>query len=221
MKRLPQEINDRPFAHGYYQHVWYVLLIALYLFCFFLAERLVVDAYWVSYLPADDLIPFCEWFVIPYVLWYPFLVLPGVYLLLRDVSGFKQYILYIFVSFMSCILFCILFPNGQNLRPESFPRENILTGLVAALYQADTNTNVLPSMHVLGCMAVVIAVFRSEKLRRPLLCTATVLLALLIVISTVFIKQHSLLDLLVAIPWGFAAFWAVYVLPEWIARHRK
>ena len=47
-------------------------------------------------------------------------------------------------------LFCALIPNGQDLRPAVMPRDNIFCDLVAYTYSLDTNTNVFPSVHVLG-----------------------------------------------------------------------
>ena len=120
--------------------------------------------------------------------------------------------LYILVGFLSALAFCLIFPNGQDLRPEHFPRENVFTWVLGMLYAADTNTNVLPSMHVIGSFAFVFAAFDARCLKscrwiRPV----TVIVAVLICVSTVFVKQHSVLDTLVGIPWAFATYAVVYL----------
>lgn len=101
------------------------------------------------------------------------------------------------------------FPNGQNLRPAEFTDPNIFTWLVGRLYHADTNTNVIPSMHVLGCMAAVFGLFRC-------CCTprwakiGVIILTVLINASTVFIKQHSILDVIIALIVSVVLYFVVF-----------
>ena len=178
-------------AHPEY---WYFLFIPGYIISFFIMEHLVPadSSYWVTWCRLDDYIPFWEVFVIPYCLWYPFLFLTGMLLMLRDVPEVRRYVWFMIAGFGFCMIFCILFPNGQDLRPAVFPRDNLFTGILAGIYSTDTNTNVLPSMHVVGCVAAVIAIFRSKPnrwWRLPIL-----ILAVLISASTVLVKQHSIID---------------------------
>ncbi len=197
-------------------HVKYVLVLPAYLILFAIAEKLVVSDYWVSYLPMDDSIPFCEWFIFPYVSWYLFLIVPGLILLFRDPEGFRRYMTLIGIGFSSALIFCLLFPNGQNLRPDPLPRSNFATWLVSRIYAADTNTNVCPSMHVIGCYAVAYTAWkRLPKGRRGWLYPA-IAMSVLISVSTVFVKQHSVLDILVAIPWSVAAGWISWRLQDFL-----
>ena len=128
----------------------YALWLPLYLLAFVLIEHLPQPSYWATQLPLDDAIPFCEWFVLFYCAWYPLLVTVGIYLLLRDAPAFRRYMAFLAVTFFASVLIWLLIPNGQDLRPQVFPRENLPTTLVAALYRIDTNTNVFPSVHVVG-----------------------------------------------------------------------
>jgi membrane-associated phospholipid phosphatase len=93
-----------------------------------------------------------------------------------------------------------VFPNGHNLRPRTFPRDNIFTQLIGYLYKADTPTNVLPSIHVYNSVGIMIAVMRSKcfKNKKPLKAFMMVL-GVSIICSTVLIKQHSMLDVLLAL----------------------
>ena len=149
-----------------FHHFWYLLIWDVYLSLYYLAEHLIVDNYWVSYLPIDDAIPFCRFFIIPYCMWHPLLVLMTVYLFFYDVPAFKRFMLYIGLGFGGSIIFCMLFPNGQDLRPTSFAQNDFFTWLVQRIYAADTNTNVIPSMHVIGCAALTLACFDAPSLRR-------------------------------------------------------
>lgn len=184
----------RNFYHTY-PHIKYCLFFPIYLVIYFVAEAVITENYWVSYLPLDDHIPFLEGFVVFYDLWYPAMILIGVYLLLKEPEQFKRYMIFLFAGFFLCEVIWILFPNGQNLRPEVFPRDNIFTHLIAGLYAADTNTNVFPSAHVVGAIAVVEGVFNSCTLKKKrILKVSTAVLCFFIAMSTVFIKQHSILD---------------------------
>ena len=119
----------------------------------------------------------------------------------HDAVEFKRYMLYIAVGFYGACVVYLLFPDGQDLRPAQVPRRrNVLTAILGWLYAHDTNTNVLPSTHVIGCMGVCFAVFHCKRIHSTLLKAGTVFLALLICASTVFVKQHSILDFFVAVP---------------------
>ena len=192
---------------------WYILFVPGFLLCFFTVERLIpADGdYWVSYLPLDDRIPFLEMFVVPYCLWYPLLFFTGLALLLTDVPEFRRYMQFLILGFGFSLVFCLVFPNGQELRPQPFERDNLFTCVLGKLYAVDTNTNVLPSMHVIGCAAAAVAAFRTRgplgRWRWPVL-----VLAALISASTVLVKQHSILDLFagaaVSIPIWFLLYYS-------------
>lgn len=170
-----------------------------------------MEGYIVTYLPLDDLIPFCEWFLIPYYLWYPYLLGIGLFLLFFDSDGFKKYMTFIGIGFIGATVIFLLFPNGQDLRVTEFANDNIFTRAIAGLYIADTNTNVCPSLHVVGSLAGVIAVFHSKKMRNMWLRIAVCVLAALICAATVFIKQHSVVDFLVSLPYCAIIYTIVYM----------
>lgn len=187
----------------------YLVWIPVYLLSFFLIERLPMPVYWATQLPLDGRIPFCEWFVIPYCLWYVLLAGTGAWLLFRDEAAFRRYMLFLAVTFFLSEAVWLLFPNGQDLRPAAMPRENPLTALVALLYRVDTNTNVFPSVHVVGSIGAALAV-RDSQSAPGALCRGTAVLAALICLSTVFIKQHSLLDVCGGLLLSWAAARPIY-----------
>ena len=195
-----------------HQHFLALLYLPVYLLWYVLLEVRDLPDYDSVYCPMDDWIPCCEWFVIPYVMWYGYLAAVGLYLMVRDRGEFLRCCIFVFGGMSLCLLICTVFPNGQDLRPAVFPRENLLTALVQGIYAADTNTNVLPSMHVLASMAVHTAVNRSRTplLRKRWVKRASLALCILICLATVFIKQHSVLDGLAAILLYFPLYWLVY-----------
>lgn len=210
---MTDEINSNPIKHKYYKHIWFILIFPAYLISFFILEQIINENYlgmWLSHIPLDDMIPFCEEFVIFYSLWYPLLGLMGVYLIFKDARGFKKYMTYIGVTFFTMIIVCAVFPNYQDMRPAITGNENIFTAIMKGIYTADTCTNVLPSAHVLGAMAVTFAVCDCKSLKSVWWKIGSVVIGTLICISTVFVKQHSILDMFVAIPIGILAWVLVY-----------
>ena len=194
----------------------YVLWLPVYLLSFFVIERVVVTGYRPTQTWLDAYIPFCEWFVIPYCLWYPLLVAVGLWLLWKDREGFHRYMRFLALTFFASALIWFLIPNGQDLRPAVMLRDNPLTRLVEGLYSIDTNTNVFPSVHVVGSVGAALAVWDSPRLRaHPLLRWGVPVLAALICISTLFIKQHSVLDVVSGLVLSLLAAIPIYLIP-WI-----
>ena len=196
-----------------YPHVWYLLIWIVYLMLFWLAEHLIVDKYWVSHLPIDDQIPFCRFFIIPYCTWHPLLFLMTAYLFFTDAPAFKRFVVYIGLGFGGSILFCMLFPNGQDLRPTEFAQNDFFIWLVRMVYAADTNTNVCPSIHVIGSFAVYFAVRDIRRFRAKGWRLGFLTMAVLISLSTVFLKQHSVLDVLAGLAVCAAAYPLIYRVP--------
>ena len=178
-----------------WQELRYTLWFPVYFLIYLAMERLFPTIQWATQTPVDRLFPFCEAFVIPYCLWYPLLILVGVYLLRSDVPAYRRYMRFLAATFFLSELVWLLLPNGQALRPAVMPRENLLSVLVAMIYRADTCTNVFPSVHVVGSVGAALAVWDSPRLRsHPLPRLGVPVLAALICVSTLFIKQHSVLD---------------------------
>lgn len=158
----------------------------------------------------DQVIPFHESFFIAYQLWMVCMLAMTLYTVLYDVPSFKKYIKFLIISFSISTFVYLVFPTCQNLRPTQFERDNILTRLVQLMYHVDTNTNVCPSEHVIGAMAVLAAAINTKRLRSPWKITVIAALMILISLSTVFLKQHSMVDVFAAMPVCMAAYWFCY-----------
>ena len=87
----------------------------------------------------------------------------------------------------------------QALRPVEFTRDNWMIDIVRGLYDFDTNTNVCPSIHVLGSLAAGFAGLHSKTLKGWGWKLFFVLSMVFISLSTVFLKQHSILDVFAAL----------------------
>lgn len=197
-----------------FEHLKYLIFWPIYGFFFLIVERLWIrDSYTPIYCSLDDKIPFCEYFLIPYLFWFVFLVGIQIYTLLYDTENFKKFMKFIIVSYSAAVIIYILFPNCQELRPVVFERDNLFTQFMTGFYQFDTNTNVCPSIHVIGSVAVMLCAWNSKHLHTTGWRIIFGLTAFLISISTVFLKQHSVLDVLAAVP--------VCVIAYMVSFHRK
>lgn len=184
-----------------FSHVKLLLFWPLFGLCFLYVERFYpVSRYISMHCALDDLIPFCELFLIPYLFWFVYLTGSVIYTFFFDVRSFRREMYFVIVTYSVTILIYLLFPTCQLLRPEVFPRDNLFTRFIAHFYAFDTNTNVCPSLHVIGSIAALIGFWDSPHFSSRKWRIASAVAAALVCISTVFIKQHSILDVLAALP---------------------
>ncbi|MBE6623629.1 MAG: phosphatidic acid phosphatase [Ruminococcaceae bacterium] len=145
------------------------------------------------WIPLDDLIPFNELFVIPYVFWFGYIVIALVYTFFYDVDTYKRYMYFIMITYSIALISYIFFPTEQNLRPEFIPRDNFLVDFMRDFWDYDTSTNVCPSVHVIGSFAATFA-FQHSKGISNWVKAGCQIMNVLICLSTVFLKQHSAID---------------------------
>ena len=188
-----------------YHHLLYLLGWVGYFSLYFLTENLIpVEKCYPMHCFVDDLIPFHEAFVIPYTSWYLLIVISLLFFMLYDVDSFKKLQTYIIITQVVAMFFYIILPTRQDLRPEVFPRENFLTSVVAFLYSFDTPTGVCPSLHVAYSLGIA-SVWLKSKDASLLWKIIVVIWIVIICLSTAFVKQHSFVDILAALPLGVLA----------------
>lgn len=194
-----------------FRHVKLLLFWPIYGLLFMFVERFYpVEHYYAVHCSLDDVIPFCEYFVIPYIFWFIYMGGMVLYTFLYDIDAFKKMMKFIILTYSVTIFIYLIFPTCQELRPTQFERDNIFTQIVASYYQFDTNTNVCPSIHVIGSLAVMFAGLHAKNLQRPGWKIAFVVSAVLICLSTVFLKQHSAIDVVAALPLCAAAYYLCF-----------
>ena len=148
-----------------YRHAWVLLYGLIYMpwFCY-LEKRQTI--HYLIHSPLDDYIPFVEYFIIPYLLWFVFLAVTGAYFFFTNRRDFYRLAAFLCSGMTIFLIVCTIFPNGLNLRPVTFPRENIFTDLVRMIYSVDTPTNVLPSIHVYNSIGAMAAIAHSTSLKK-------------------------------------------------------
>lgn len=198
-----------------YSHAWVLLYILIYMPWFIHLENRRSIHYYVIHSPIDNHIPFIEYFVVPYLLWFVFIAVTMGYFFFTDKWGFYKLAAFLFTGMTVFLIICTIFPNALNLRPTTFVRDNIFVDLVKLVYRADTPTNVLPSIHVFNSIGSCIAISHSDALKKHRkIQYSAYTLALLIILSTVFLKQHSVTDVIAAVAMACIIYPFVYVTEE-------
>ena len=132
-----------------YRHMLLLLGWVGYFLLYVLTENLIPpERCHVIHCALDDKIPFCELFLIPYTFWYLLVAGSLLYFFLYDIPSFRTLSIFIIITQVVAMTAYIFYPSIQLLRPETFPRDNLLTRLMAFIYTVDTPTGVCPSLHV-------------------------------------------------------------------------
>ena len=200
-----KKINTPEFSHLKLLLGW-VGYFALY----FLTENLIpAERCTPVHCFLDDVVPFCEYFVIPYVLWYVLIVFSLLYFALYSIESFKSLQKFIIITQVVAMVAYITFPTRQDLRPAEFANENFFTWIVGLLYSFDTNTGVCPSLHVAYSIGIA-SVWLKEKSASAGVKVFVTVFCILICLSTSFIKQHSVVDIFAALPVCLLAEYLVF-----------
>ena len=209
----PKTITEPRFRHLMLLSGWLV-----YFLLYLLTENLIPpESCHPIHCRLDDLIPFNEWFAIFYVGWY--LLVAGALLrtLLYDAARFRKLQIFIMITQAVAMAWYILWPSRQDLRPEAFPRENLLTAVMAFIYGFDTSTGVCPSLHVAYSIGILSVGLKDDTIPTGWKAALTAFVAT-ICVSVCFVKQHSAVDVAAALPVCLLAEVIVYGRDFWLPR---
>lgn len=183
-----------------YGHALLILYAFIYMPCFSYLESHVIDDYHLIHSPIDDLIPFCEFFIVPYLLWFFLIAASCIFFFFKSQEECIRMGVYMILGMSSALIIYYVYPNGLGeFRPTEMD-DNIFSKMVAVLYSHDTSTNVLPSLHVYNTVVICIAFLKSKVIgvHERLVKILILILGFFICLSTVFLKQHSIYDVIAA-----------------------
>lgn len=194
------------------RHCLWLLYYAFYFPAFFLLERYTQVKYMIDF-PPDRMIPFCEWFIFPYIAWYITMPAALIIFMLRDREAFLKLCFMMFGGMTIALLVYLIAPNGISLRVP-VEGNNIACVLCRLLQSVDTPTNVCPSIHVSSSVAIDFAVRRSCLFKdNKAVKAGSVIICALICVSTLFVKQHSIIDVIAGAALSIALYIAAYHTP--------
>ena len=181
-----------------YKHGFVIVTYSILYLCIFqYLEQRHVYSYHLIHCALDDLIPFCEYSIVPYLLWFPYQVFVIAYFIFfnKEKREYYQLTLNLCMGMTVFLIVSWLYPNIQLLRPAVFTGDSLFIRAVQQLYSMDTPTNILPSIHVFNSIAIHLAICKCEQLKdKKWLKRGAGILTFLIILSTMFLKQHSVID---------------------------
>ena len=140
------------------------------------------------YLPVDGWIRFSPHFVWTYLLYYPVCFLP--LFLIGPIRVFRSIALGYTLQFLiSFVLFAML--PIRMIRPE-FHVVDSSTAVLKSIYALDPGYNIFPSLHVANAFLVA---FIFLKVRNKFEGAVLTIVAILISVSALYVKQHYFIDI--------------------------
>lgn len=194
-----------------YRHIWILSYFFIYIPWFAYLERTITKKFHIITMPVDLKIPFCEYFIIPYMLWFAYIAFAILYFFFTSKEDYYKLCIFLFIGMTVFLIVSSVYPNGHYLRPDEFARDSWATRMVSWLYATDTPTNLFPSIHVYNSLGVHISLMLSERLRdKKAVRIGSTVLCVSIILSTMFLKQHSVFDVFTAFGMAAVMYYAVY-----------
>ena len=185
-------------------NLWYLLFWPAYVVVFMGLEFLTDGKHFhLVHCFIDDMIPFNEWFVIPYLTWHPLIAIVLLYTLINETENFRKLSRYFILTFVVTAVIYLIYPTCLELRPDVVPHTSILSYVVEFVYLVDSPENVCPSLHIIGMMGMFFWSWDVRGRDSTFWKIVMILATVLIVLSTLFMKQHSVIDVILALPISF------------------
>ena len=185
MKKLLKKLEIKPI-------ITTICLVIFQSILYFVSKLLQGDLNLVGNV-IDTKIPFLPAFFIPYCIWYLMIFIIPYYLYCKDKNKFVKYtISYILCSMVGNIVF-ITYPSTVT-RPE-VTGTDIFSMIAKFIYWIDTTVNCFPSLHCAISMLFILYVCEGKN-TTTLTKMSVIIISILIMLSTLFTKQHVVSDLI-------------------------
>ena len=143
----------------------------------------------------DDKIPFVEWSVLVYVLWFPLIALFPIALFYVNEEAYVFYITAMFMEVVLSVICYMIYPTTFK-RPK--PSDKLSGKLMTIVFKGSyRGVNCAPSLHCSSCYLII---FTALMAMHNVTGIISIIVAVAIVISTMTTKQHTVIDVLSAIP---------------------
>lgn len=154
--------------------------------------KLFIHDYNLVSIPLDAKIPFIKEFIYIYMIWYPFLIFYYYIIYKSNKEKYIKLVLSTIISLIILYMFFILYPS-KVVRPEVNSYNDLTTFILYIVYKADTPTNCFPSGHCLLCFTLLYSLLDNKQISKKLKIPA-IIINILIISSTLLVKQHVILD---------------------------
>ena len=158
--------------------------------------KLFINNYNLVNIPLDDKIPFIKEFIYIYMIWYPFLIFNYYIIYKTNKEKYIKLVLATITSLIMLYIFFILYPS-KVIRPDINSYNDLTTFILYIVYKVDSPTNCFPSGHCLLCFTLIYSLLDNQTISNKLKIPALII-NILIIMSTLFVKQHVILDVISA-----------------------
>ncbi len=191
----------------------FILYFCVWFPLFFLLHARPVEKYYEWSLKIDQSIPYVKYFVLPYFLWFPWLAFVYSYAAWTDGATYYAATRVSMIGRAIYLLISFLWPTALALRPTGLQGTDIFLRLTLMFYNASGEILVFPSTHVYDTCVTLYAIYKGPGLfqKRWFRCCAIVF-CVSVCLSTVLIRQHSVVD----VAGGIVLFGLVAAAYEWL-----
>ena len=149
--------------------------------------------------PIDYYMPYNQYFMIAYAIWWPFVPAAFIFFYFRDIPSFKSLCFQVLIVCYLTLIIYIIYPSYLDLRQPIYETD-ICSKAILWLRSIDPPRNVFPSLHVSETVSICFVVYKSRDLLLNRYVKGIIyLIGILIIVSTIYIDQHSIADILFAI----------------------
>lgn len=151
----------------------------------------------------DQRIPFLPYFIIPYVAWYGLLFVALIWFMYHNFQLYRSSILSMILGLVICFVIFSFFQTTVP-RPDILGHD-IFSRLTQVIYTIDQPFNAFPSIHVMTAYVIFLGSLKMSS-RSLKISLSIQSLAILVILSTLFLKQHTLLDVMGGLLLGGSLF---------------
>ncbi len=139
-----------------------------------------------------------------------------------DRKAFKKQSVFFFFGAIFCGIMFFVLPNKIHFRPSEIKVDSLASFLYSFLIKSDKPHSCCPSLHVYEALAIHLSTFRETKLKNNIpLRIMSLITMTLIILATMFIKQHSFIDVIISIVITLIFYFAVYYIYPHIKRRKQ
>lgn len=153
----------------------------------------------------DTIIPFNKFFILPYIFWYLYVTFFLFYFAVKDSRRYYSLLIAVNTGMIICYIIYYFYPTIV-VRPIVQDKD-IFSILVNGIYAHDNPYNCFPSIHVFDSVLFAVYVNRYKGTSKITKLIST-MVAILITLSTLFIKQHYFYDAI----GGIVLAYTIYVV---------
>ena len=164
-----------------HEHAWVLVYFVFYMPWYFGLQQRDISHFFDMYVGLDRIIPFVPAFIIPYIYWFLFVAGTLLFLFFYDADEFYRGFSFLACGMTISLIIFTIFPTTFCHRPEVLTGNAFEQFWLRFIYGADKPTNVFP-----------------------------IISAVLITLSTMFIKQHSFMDAVAASIIAYVLYQLIY-----------